>query len=44
MIENEKSINNLLDNLNNNLSEDITEKMEKLIRDIKYYQEGENDE
>ena len=43
IIENEKEINDLILNLNNNISEDITNKIDNLIEEIKSYQEGEID-
>ena len=43
IIENEKEINDLVINLNNNISEDITNKIDNLIEELKSYQEGELD-
>ena len=43
IIENEKEINDLVMNLNNNISEDITNKIDNLIEELKSYQEGELD-
>ena len=43
IIENEKEINDLILDLNNNISEDITDKINMLIEEIKSYQEGEID-
>ena len=43
IIENEKRINDLIMELNNDISEDITNKIDKLINEIKLYQKGEFD-
>lgn len=43
IIENEKEINDLIISLNNNISENITYKIDNLIEEIKSYQEGELD-
>lgn len=42
LIENEQEINELVKGLNNNISEDITSKIDNLIEEIKKYQEGES--
>jgi hypothetical protein len=41
IIENQKEINDLILNLNKDISEDITNKIDNLIEEIKSYQEGE---
>ena len=38
----EQEINELVKGLNNNISEDITSKIDNLIEEIKKYQEGES--
>ena len=43
IIENQKEINDLILNLNKDISEDITNKIDNLIEEIKSYQEGEID-
>ena len=43
IIENENEINDLVINLNQNISEDLTNKIDNLIDEIKSYQEGEID-
>ena len=43
IIENQKKINDLILNLNKDISEDITNKIDNLIEEIKSYQEGEID-
>ena len=43
IIENQKEINDLILNLNKGISEDITNKIDNLIEEIKSYQEGEID-
>ena len=42
IIDNEQRINDLIKNLNNNISEDITSKIDNLIEEIKLYQNGES--
>ena len=39
IVENEKEINELIASLNANISEDITSKIDELIKEIKIYQE-----
>lgn len=43
IIENEKEINDLIINLNQNITEGITNKIDDLIKEIKIYQEKEKD-
>ena len=43
IIENEKDINDLVINSNQNITEDITNKIDELINEIKSYQDGEID-
>ena len=43
IIENEKEIDNLIKEKNNNISEEITNKIDDLINEIKLYQNGEID-
>ena len=43
IIENEKEINDLIKEKNNNISEEITSKIDNLIKEIKLYQNGDID-
>ena len=43
IIENEKEINDLIKEKNNNISEEITNKIDNLIKEIKLYQNGDID-
>ena len=43
IIDNEKEIDDLIKEKNNNISEEITNKIDNLINEIKLYQNGELD-
>ena len=43
IIDKEKEIDDLIKEKNNNISEEITNKIDKLINEIKLYQNGELD-
>jgi hypothetical protein len=43
IIDNEKEIDDLIKEKNNNISEEITNKIDDLINEIKLYQNGEID-